>query len=168
MQNILLEDIYIDNNKLSMISNMQIKKILLGNDDFNIEYNVDDNLINFDQLIEENEMFLGVERIYSLMYLNDNGEYVPLLMNEDTNKEDLNICKDMELTVNNQDYYKIDLSVSADSKFKNLNLIMYGDAKNTASGATSCNSSKVDSSVKNITNNLAVCGKQQIVGYVKK
>lgn len=59
MQNILLEDIYIDNNKLSMISNMQIKKILLGNDDFNIEYNVDDNLINFDQLIEENEMFLG-------------------------------------------------------------------------------------------------------------
>ena len=63
MQNILLEDIYIDNNKLSMISNMQIKKILLGNDDFNIEYNVDDNLINFDQLIEENEMFLGVERI---------------------------------------------------------------------------------------------------------
>ena len=51
MQNILLEDIYIDNNKLSMISNMQIKKILLGNDDFNIEYNVDDNLINFDQLI---------------------------------------------------------------------------------------------------------------------
>ena len=44
MQNILLEDIYIDNNKLSMISNMQIKKILLGNDDFNIEYNVDDNL----------------------------------------------------------------------------------------------------------------------------
>ena len=104
MQNILLEDIYIDNNKLSMISNMQIKKILLGNDDFNIEYNVDDNLINFDQLIEENEMFLGVERIYSLMYLNDNGEYVPLLMNEDTNKEDLNICKDMEFTVNNQDY----------------------------------------------------------------
>ena len=93
MQNILLEDIYIDNNKLSMISNMQIKKILLGNDDFNIEYNVDDNLINFDQLIEENEMFLGVERIYSLMYLNDNGEHVPLLMNEDTNKEDLNICK---------------------------------------------------------------------------
>ena len=76
--------------------------------------------------------------------------------------------EDLEKKDNDPKYYKIDLSVSDNSKFKNLNLVLYGDAKNTASGATSCNSSKVDSSVKSITNNLAVCGKQQIVGYVAK
>ena len=75
------------------------------------------------------------------------------------------------VTVENQDYYQIDLSVSDDSKFKNLNLLMYGDAKNTAPKADSCNKQKVDSSVADIPNSTtykAECTKNRIKGYVKK
>ena len=73
------------------------------------------------------------------------------------------------VTVNNQDYYKIVLAVSGDSKFKNLDLITYGDAKDKTINAKSCIMDKVDSSVKDISSeNKAECSKQRIVGYIAK
>ena len=97
-------------------------------------------------------------------------------------KKIYDISADYELTVEDMElknvslkYYKIELSASSDnSKFKNLDLMNYGDAKNKTTNAENCNMDKVDSSVENITdttNNIiykAECTKNKIVGYVAK
>lgn len=85
-------------------------------------------------------------------------------------KEVYDISDDYKLIVSEVgNYYKIELSASENGKFKNLNLIKYGDAKNTAPKATSCDSSKVDDTVQSPESAYpAVCDEQKIVGYVKK
>lgn len=81
--------------------------------------------------------------------------------------------EDLELKDNGPKYYRIELTVPAtgDSKFKNLDLMNYGDAKNKTVNASSCNKKKVDSSVADIPNSSdykAVCTKNKIVGFVAK
>ncbi|WP_455540004.1 CDP-glycerol glycerophosphotransferase family protein [Terrisporobacter sp.] len=102
MQNVLLENISIDDNKLLMVSDRQIGKIMLKNDDFSMECNVEDNYIDFTRLIKKNKKFLGLDRVCTLMCLDENEEYVSLSMNE--KKDGLSTCKEMKFTIDNQDY----------------------------------------------------------------
>ena len=94
-------------------------------------------------------------------------------------KDIYDISKDYKLTVEDLElkdkgpkYYKIELSVpTGDSKFKNLDLINYGDAKDKTVNAASCIKEKVDSSVADIPNFAtykAECTKQKIIGYIAK
>lgn len=67
-------------------------------------------------------------------------------------KEVYDISDDYKLIVSEVgNYYKIELSASENGKFKNLNLIKYGDAKNAASNTTSCDKSKIDNTVSSCT-----------------
>lgn len=85
-------------------------------------------------------------------------------------KEVYDISDDYKLTVTNDDTkYTITLEVAEENnkkvgKFKNLNLIKYGDAKNAASNATSCDKSKID----NIDNTVSSCSANTIIGSVAK
>lgn len=85
-------------------------------------------------------------------------------------KDVYDISDDYTLSVSDAgNYYKIELSASTNGKFKNLNLIKYGDAKNATTNATSCDSSKVDNTVQSPESGYpASCVAQKIVGYVKK
>ena len=82
-------------------------------------------------------------------------------------KEVYDISDDYKLTVTNDDTkYTITLEVAEENnkkvgKFKNLNLIKYGDAKNAASNATSCDKSKID-------NTVSSCSANTIIGSVAK
>lgn len=84
-------------------------------------------------------------------------------------KEVYDISDDYKLTVTNDDTeYTITLEVAKENnkkvgKFKNLNLIKYGDAKNAASNATSCDKSKIDS-----TSTVSSCSADTITGTVAK
>lgn len=82
-------------------------------------------------------------------------------------KEVYDISDDYKLTVTNDDTeYTITLEVAEENnkkvgKFKNLNLTKYGDAKNAASNATSCDKSKID-------NTVSSCSANTIIGSVAK
>ena len=78
-------------------------------------------------------------------------------------KEVYDISDDYKLIVSEVgNYYKIELSASENGKFKNLNLIKYGDAKNATSNATSCDKSKIDK------NTVSSCSEDTITGTVAK
>lgn len=83
-------------------------------------------------------------------------------------KEVYDISDDYKLTVTSDDTkYTIILEVAKENnkkvgKFKNLNLIKYGDAKNAASNATSCDKSKIDGST------VSSCSADTITGTVAK
>lgn len=79
-------------------------------------------------------------------------------------KKVYDISDDYDLTVTDDttnNKYIIKLKGKDTGKFKNLNLIEYGDAKNTAEKATSCDKSKID-------NTVSSCSADTITGSVAK
>lgn len=69
-------------------------------------------------------------------------------------KKVYDISDDYDLTVTDDttnNKYIIILKGNNTGKFKNLNLIKYGDAKNAASNTTSCDKSKIDNTVSSCT-----------------
>ena len=79
-------------------------------------------------------------------------------------KKVYDISDDYDLTVTDDttnNKYIIKLKGKDTGKFKNLNLIEYGDAKNTAEKATSCDKSKID-------NTGSSCSADTITGSVAK
>lgn len=80
-------------------------------------------------------------------------------------KKVYDISDDYDLTVTDDttnNKYIITLKGNDTGKFKNLNLIKYGDAKNATSNATSCDKSKID------INTVSSCSEDTITGTVAK